>query len=45
MLDAGTQDFWDLDFATRFVQGGLPYVRGLKKPEAVAAFRALVGVV
>ncbi len=39
------QDFWDLDFACNCVQGGLPYVRGLKKPEAVAALRALVGFV
>ncbi len=36
------QDFWDLDFAYKSVQGGLPYVRGLRKPEAVAALRALV---
>ena len=45
-LDRGVmQDFWDLDFAHRCVQGGLPYVRGLRKPEAVAALRALVGFV
>ncbi len=36
------QSFWDLDFALKCVQGGQPHVAKLRKPEAVAALRALV---
>ncbi len=40
--NTGMQGFWDLDYAVKCVQGGQPYVGKLRKPEAVAALRALV---